>query len=59
MKYERFKLEIELGNDAMRTRADVIRALRRLATAIEMTSKVDEAKILDINGNSVGRWSFE
>lgn len=61
-----FTLTIELGNDAMQSSADVRVALQevRLALLQQRHSwfnvvKVDGAKILDANGNSVGQWSVE
>ncbi len=57
MKHDRFTLTIELGNDAMRTRADVGRALAQLARSPRFSG--DEGKIRDENGNTVGSWRFE
>jgi len=54
-----FSIKIELGNDAMRTRRDVVRVLRELAATIDDGSKREEGKIRDANGNSVGSWSFD
>lgn len=53
----KFKLEIELGNAAMQTRRQVAGALRRLAEEIDRNK--DKGSILDLNGNTVGTWSFE
>ena len=52
-----FTFQIELGNDAMRTREDVIRALR--ATIFRLEYGHERAKIVDPNGNVVGEWSYE
>lgn len=54
----RFKLEIELGNDAMQTPMDVAMALTSLADRLT-ASPPTEGVIRDENGNPVGRWSFE
>lgn len=61
----RFILEIELGNDAMQTYADVlgafsesIRAFQRMDNASECEDK-DGWSILDLNGNRVGYWRVE
>jgi hypothetical protein len=58
-----FKLRIELGNDAMRTRGDVARALAAVAERFEDRDDefTDESLgltfvIRDENGNTVGRW---
>jgi hypothetical protein len=53
----KFKLEIELGNAAMHTHSQLVRALRE---HIDCTSlRRGEGSIFDINGNKVGEWSFE
>jgi len=62
----KFTLEIELGNDAMQTAEDIAHALQDVAKGL-MTygiggrsrypiTKVDGRKIMDVNGNSVGKW---
>lgn len=53
-----FKLEIELGNDAMQDREDVASALRKAAEKIEQTSAA-LGRIIDENGNTVGTWDFD
>lgn len=63
-----FKLEIELENDAMQDAYDVAEALRNLATYLRINglggrinrppSALDGAKILDANGNTVGKWEL-
>lgn len=53
----RFTLAIELGNDAMETRAHVARALRGVAQRV--SAGETEGAIQDVNGNTVGRWGFE
>ena len=49
----KFILEIELGNDAMRSCYHVAKALRDLAKRLKDTGDM-EGKIRDINGNTVG-----
>lgn len=59
MKTTIFRIEIELGNDAMRTNADIIRTLKRLAGKVrQLADGGEERKILDDNGNTVGKWGF-
>jgi hypothetical protein len=57
----KFVVEIEPGNAAMQTANDVAGALRKLADKLERESAFDwsgEDKILDANGQSVGRFTF-
>lgn len=59
-----FTLTIELGNDAMRTKFDLCKALNAVGHRIINTGnglfvKADGAKILDANGNSVGQWEVK
>jgi hypothetical protein len=57
-----FELKIELGNAAMRTRRHVAEALRKVAKRLaDAPHEVEHAEIpiLDANGNTVGRWSYE
>lgn len=55
----KFSLTIELGNNAMQTGSDIADALRGVVSGIgchdELTG-CESARILDANGNSVGRW---
>jgi hypothetical protein len=55
-------IEIELGNEAMRYGTDAANAienkLEAMLLAVE-SQKVDGGKIMDTNGNSVGKWEFE
>lgn len=54
-----FRIEIELGNDAMRTDADIRRKLKELSGKVgALASSGGERKILDDNGNAVGKWGF-
>jgi len=58
----KFMLEIELGDDEMRTPANVAAALRELALKFDEMdpgATNEEGKIIDDNGNSCGEWSFE
>jgi hypothetical protein len=54
----KFTLIIELGNDAMQDGRNVADALRKLAGRIEDNDfrRVDGGGIMDLNGNSVGKW---
>ncbi len=67
-----FVLRIELGNAAMRSPRDVADALRRLAEKVEDLASFAEyddedqdaaivsgqdGGLMDLNGNSVGKWS--
>jgi hypothetical protein len=60
---DKFTLEITLGNDAMQTPADVRNALMKIANRLERGQDPyspfegeDSGKIMDGNGNSVGKW---
>lgn len=57
----RLRVEIEVGNAAMQTRADLRDALREVAEELDVYC--DDApevgtygRIVDANGNRVGRW---
>jgi uncharacterized protein (DUF2141 family) len=59
----KFTLEIELGNDAMRSYQDIRDALKQVilsagscASSHARPTDGDGAKIMDLNGNSVGTW---
>lgn len=55
----KFTLEIELGNEAMQTLADVAKALdntQHIADADESLTVGQSRGIRDINGNTVGKW---
>lgn len=52
----KFKLEIQMGNEAMLTREDVARKVRQISEKID--SGYDEGRIMDDNGNKVGKWEF-
>lgn len=49
-----FTVEIELGNDAMQTGADVAAALREIADKLD--AGIDAGIVRDANGNEVGRF---
>lgn len=59
----KIKIQIETGNEAMQTGADVSRALIKHASAIaadvDSGIAVTGGKIMDVNGNSVGKWEVE
>lgn len=52
-----FKLEIEIGNDAMQTTDDVADALRDVLLVLDNGGTY--GIIRDLNGNTVGRWELE
>lgn len=52
----KFTLEIEMGNEAMRSPEDVAKALRNVAH--RLPGAMDAGYILDENGNNVGEWAF-
>jgi hypothetical protein len=55
----KFSLEIDLGNEAMLTYADIAQATKRIFAdfANRYEDATDDAgRIYDINGNKVGTW---
>lgn len=59
-----FKLEIEMGNDAMQTAEDVATALIQVAAKLKRGQatgeiELDEGKVYDANGNYVGDFALE
>ena len=57
----RFTLEIELGNDAMRTGAHLEKTLAEVGTRVRaalpgVITREDNGRIRDVNGNTVGKW---
>lgn len=62
-----FTVRIELGNDAMRTRTDIRKALDGVTKAMRTEAERRKqplrmwgsasGKILDVNGNTVGEWA--
>lgn len=58
----KFVLEIELGNDEMRTKTQLSEALSSIASRVRVTSlKLEkvEGGIRDLNGNTVGTFRVE
>lgn len=55
-----FKLDVELGNAAMRSPAHLANALKRVSDRIRLHEihEGESGKIRDINGNTVGSWVF-
>lgn len=51
----KFTVTIELGNDAMRTKAHLSTALKSVALLVP---KQESGIIRDINGNKVGEWAL-
>ena len=61
----KFKLEIEIGNDAMRDWVDISQALIGMARKFEMRHNADfelwqwgSSAVRDSNGNTVGQWEI-
>jgi hypothetical protein len=57
----KFRVEIELGNDAMQSNHDIAKALRQVAKEISHQHQIlhdapREFRIRDTNGNAVGRY---
>lgn len=60
---ERFRIEIELGNDAMQTEEDVARLLSETARKLRAKTihlyhggDYPSGALRDVNGNKVGQW---
>ena len=58
----KFSMQIELGNDAMQTYADIAQATRRIFA--DFANHHEEAtdgagRIYDANGNKVGTWQVD
>ena len=54
-----FRVEIELGNDAMKTTADIKKALRNVCKRLEVIADGGvERLVLDVNGNRAGKVGF-
>lgn len=54
-----FKMEIELGNDAMQTYEDLARSLEKTASKLRDYADPPDTnggRIIDMNGLAVGRW---
>jgi hypothetical protein len=58
----RFRVEIEMGNEAMSTVGDVAFALEKTARKIrayaDPVQSGERGRVLDENGNAVGEWRF-
>jgi len=54
----KFTLDIDLGNDAMRSPEDIAHALETVAHRLRNESDGDTAPIRDTNGNTVGEWAY-
>ena len=57
-----FRLEIEMGNEAMQTYADIAAATRRIFADFANRPELlqdDAGRIYDANGNKVGTWSAD
>ena len=58
----RFTLDIQMGNDAMQTYADIAAAVQRIFSDFARQHKNVEdnaGRIYDANGNKVGTWSID
>lgn len=62
----KFKLEIDSDNDEFsdgyHSRRAIVRILKSIASKIDNGSildRIDGAKIMDVNGNSIGEWEFK
>jgi len=56
----KFLLEIELGNEAMSRTSHVSEVLRKVAKMVDEAQirRLDGSRIMDVNGNTVGKWEF-
>ena len=52
----KFILEIDLGNEGIRSAEQIGRVLAKTGTHIAVTGKIDIGKVRDINGNVVGKY---
>lgn len=52
----KFTLEIELGNEGMRSGWDIAYAIRK--TERHLIEGSDSGTVQDINGNTVGEWAY-
>lgn len=59
----KFTLEIELGNDAMRTYEDIAKSVRLIfsdfSRRVEDVEEGEQGRIYDTNGNRVGVWEVK
>ena len=56
---KRFTLEIELGNEAMRSQHDIALALGAVIDRLYAHEGDGGRQVLDVNGNTVGGWRIE
>lgn len=54
----KFILQIELGNEAMQNKEDIVEALRKYAANIEYDLNERDGFIRDRNGNRVRHWKI-
>jgi hypothetical protein len=62
MPTPKFSLEIEMGNEAMQSYADIAQAVRRIFADFANRPELlqdDSGRIYDANGNKVGTWSAD
>jgi hypothetical protein len=61
MAVTKFILEIEIGNEAMKSPANIAKALEAAAKQVPhvIPLKGGSTKIRDDNGNTVGAWSYK
>jgi hypothetical protein len=55
-KPNKLVLTINIGNDDVQTRDDVARVIKQHLTKI---ANKDSGKIMDDNGNSIGKWEYQ
>jgi hypothetical protein len=59
MNINKVTITVEMGNDAMQTETDLADALRKLAKRIETSGLARITKVMDENGNNVGKVDVE
>ena len=52
-----FKLTIDMSNDAMRDKFDLLMALKQVMRGVSQLFQL-EGNVRDANGNTVGRWTI-
>lgn len=55
----KFALNIQLGNDTMRTAEDIAIALRKAADALDSGEFAGHGYVHDLNGNNVGEYTSD
>jgi hypothetical protein len=56
-----FSVMISLGNEAMSTPQDVARSLQEVVNRLKRNDadeEYDSGRLYDVNGNSVGQWTY-